>query len=672
MKLDKIIDNPNIALDLDEEELVKIGAQVVDGFDQDLESRKPWEDDLERWTKLALQISDKKTYPWPNASNVKFPLLATAAMQFAARAYPSLVPSDGMVVRCQVVGYDQDGQKGARAERISKHMSYQLLYEMQDWEEDMDRLLLALPIIGTVFKKTYWDSEKQVNVSRIVYPRDLVVNYWATSLEEAERKTEIIPMSKRKLREKQLAGLYRDVKLADPQGDPRENKIKDATALKTTDDANTTPYYLLEQHTFLDLDDDGYAEPYVVVVDYNSRTVLRIAPRFTNNDIIVDDKGNVTAIKSKDFYTKFSFVPNPDGGFYDIGFGRLLGTINASADTIINQIIDSGSLSNLQSGFLGKGLRIRMGETRFSPGEWKAVNATGDDLKKQILPLPTNPPSPVLFQLLELLLQSGKELASVAEIFVGKMPGQNTPATTTMASIEQGMKVFTAVYKRVFRSLAKEFRKLYALNAEYLNPETELAILDLPIKQSDYEGDPNDVIPNADPAAVSQQEKQAKAQMLVQMLGMGTINPMSVTQFMLEAYEIPNAQMFLMQPQQQQGPSPEEMKMQIEQQKAQAKIQGDAAKLQMQQAAEEKKQQMETAAKEQELKYKMIEHAMTAKMAQDQHLADMQQQQDQHMMNMHQTAMNHQQSMVHADQAAQAKQQQAKQQKPKQKGKPNK
>ena len=313
-----------------------------------------------------------------------------------------------------------------------------------------------------------------------------------------------------------------------------------------------------------------------------------------------------------------------------------------------------------------------MGETRFSPGEWKAVNATGDDLKKQILPLPTNPPSPVLFQLLELLLQSGKELASVAEIFVGKMPGQNTPATTTMASIEQGMKVFTAVYKRVFRSLAKEFRKLYALNAEYLNPETELAILDLPVKQSDYEGDPNDVIPNADPAAVSQQEKQAKAQMLVQMLGMGTINPMSVTQFMLEAYEIPNAQMFLMQPQQQQGPSPEEMKMQIEQQKAQAKIQGDAAKLQMQQAAEEKKQQMETAAKEQELKYKMIEHAMTAKMAQDQHLADMQQQQDQHMMNMHQTAMNHQQSMVHADQAAQAKQQQAKQQKPKQKGKPNK
>ena len=289
-----------------------------------------------------------------------------------------------MVVRCQVAGYDQDGQKGARAERISKHMSYQLMNEMQDWEEDMDRLLLALPIIGTVFKKTYWDSEKQVNVSRVVYPRDLVVNYWSNSLEEAERKTEIIPMSKRKLREKQLAGLYLDKTLAAPQGDPRENKIKDATQIKTTDDENTTPYYLLEQHTFLDLDDDGYAEPYVVVVEYSSRTVLRIAPRFTSDNVIVDDKGNVSAIKAEEYYTKFSFVPNPDGGFYDIGFGRLLGTINASADTIINQIIDAGSLSNLQSGFLGKGLRIRMGETRFSPGEWKAVNATGDDLKKQI------------------------------------------------------------------------------------------------------------------------------------------------------------------------------------------------------------------------------------------------------------------------------------------------
>ena len=146
-------------------------------------------------------------------------------------------------------------------------------------------------------------------------------------------------------------------------------------------------------------------------------------------------------------------------GFYDLGFGRLLGPLNNSANTIINQLVDAGSLSNLQSGFIGKGLRIKMGETKFVPGEWKAVNATGDDIKKQIFALPVREPSDVLFKLLDLLLKSGKELASVAEIFVGKMPGQNTPATTTMATIEQGMKVFTSVYKRVYRSLASEFKK---------------------------------------------------------------------------------------------------------------------------------------------------------------------------------------------------------------------
>ena len=244
-----------------------------------------------------------------------------------------------------------------------------------------------------------------------------------------------------------------------------------------------------------------------------------------------------------------------------------------------------------------------MGQAMFSPGEWKAVNATGDDIKKQIYPLPVREPSAVLMNLLQLLLTSGKELASVAEIFVGKMPGQNTPATTTMATIEQGMKVFTAVYKRVYRSLAKEFQKLYVLNREYMNPEEYIEVLDEPVPQSDYEGSENDIIPSADPTAVSNQEKQAKAQALMQILNLGTLNPMAVTQLYLEAFEIPNAEQYMMQPQPPQpDPKQQEMqaKMQLEQQKAQVQMQLASGKLDIERATAENETAMKQRLMEQE------------------------------------------------------------------------
>ena len=661
MKLQNILESINIAEDLDEDQLIKIGKQVCEGFDIDDASRAPWLKDVDKWTELALQISKTKTYPWAGASNVKYPLLATASMQFAARAYPSLVPSDGKVVKCQVVGSDLDGQKAMRAERISKHMSYQLMNEMEDWEEDMDKLLLGLPIIGTMFKKTYWDAQKQVNCSKLIYPKYLVVNYSARSLEDAERKTEILQgMYPRKVKEKQLQGIYRDVELPEPSDtfDIKDTSKSVTQTFADGEDDGTVPYQILEQHTYLDLDDDGYPEPYVVTVEYSSRKVLRIVACFDANGVSVNEDGKIIRIEPVQYYTKFSFVPNPDGGFYDIGFGRLLGTINASVDTIINQLIDAGSLSNLQAGFIGKGLRIKMGESKFSPGEWKAVNATGDDLKKQILPLPVNPPNPVLLQLLQYLVQSGKELASVAEIMVGKMPGQNTPATTTMATIEQGMKVFTAVYKRIFRSLAKEFKKLYKLNAQYLNPENVVAVLDEPIQQSDYFGDPNDLIPAADPAAVTQQEKQAKAQMLLQLIGLGTLDPMKVTAYVLEAHEIPQKEEFMTQPQQ--GPSPEQqaaqqeaqmkqqemqMKAQIDQQKAQAKIQADAIKLQMEVASEQEKQALERKAREQNLKFKLIEHAMQGHLAASQHQQALHQSDEQHRSKLYQQYQQAQQKL---------------------------
>ena len=671
LKLETIIANTkNLAEDLDDNTLISIGNDVVKGYETDKASREPWEKDLKTWTELALQISGNKTYPWPNAANIKYPLLATAAMQFAARAYPTLVPSDGKIVKCRVTGFDHDGEKTKRAERISKHMSYQVLEEMDDWEEDMDKLLICLPIAGTCFKKTYWNPNKQRNCSILVLPKTLVVNYFCRRLEEAERITEVLTQTKRKVKELQNQGLYLDIKLSDPSvGTEDPTKSINEAFQNTTSEDNTTPYIILEQHTYLDLDQDGYSEPYIVTVELDSHKVLRIIPRFNGDSVIVDEKSKVISIEATQYYTKYSFIPNPDGGFYDLGFGRLLGPLNNSANTIINQLVDAGSLSNLQSGFIGKGLRIKMGETKFVPGEWKAVNATGDDIKKQIFALPVREPSDVLFKLLDLLLKSGKELASVAEIFVGKMPGQNTPATTTMATIEQGMKVFTSVYKRVYRSLASEFKKIYKLNREYMNNEEYISVLDEPVQQEDYKGPENDIYPGADPTAVSSQEKQAKIQAVMQLLQLGTIDPMAVTMLYLEAHEIPNPEKLMKQPQPQPDPKMEAIKAkaQVDQQKAQIDMQVAQHKMQLEQATKEQELQMKAAQVQQELEAKKMQAILDAQLAQatqsskiqmEQQAAQakMEQQAQQSKLNMVTQAMSHQQTMQ--QQAEQHKQQQ--------------
>ncbi len=519
----------NLAKGMSEEELNKIGSEAVEGYKRDLQSREAWEGSLDEWTKLAMQVRETKNYPWPDASNVKYPLLSTAAMQFSARAYPSLVPSNGQVVKVKTFGMDRTGEKWEQANRVAKFMSWQVMYDMDNWEEDMDKLLITLPIVGTVFKKTFYSSAKGKICSKLVLPKNLVVNNAAKSLEEAERITEKIELSPRIVQERKNQEVFLDVDLGQP---PAQDGPND----------DTTPYCFLEQHTYLDLDNDGYAEPYIVTVHEDSGKVVRIAPRFTAEDIELDDENNVVSIEAKQYYTKFDFVPNPDGSFYSMGFGMLLGPINESINTLINQLVDAGSLANLQSGFIGKGLRLKTGEQRFRPGEWKPVNATGDDLRKQIVPLPAKDPSDTLLQLMQILVTAGKELASVAEIFVGKMPGQNTPATTTMAAVEQGMKVFTAVYKRIYRSLESEFKKIFALNKEYLDPNTYVAVIDAPVGPDDFDNEAYDICPGADPNAVSQQEKLMKAQALLEMLPVlpGLLDPIEVVRRVLEAQEQPN------------------------------------------------------------------------------------------------------------------------------------
>lgn len=618
--LQTFIDSVNIAENLDEDVLTKIGSEVKQGFENDLQSRSDWERSIDDYVKLAKQVVEPRTYPWPNASNIKYPLLSTAAMQFAARAYPSLVPSNGKVVSARIVGKDLDGQKFERAQRVSTYMSYQLMDEMQGWEEDMDRMLIMLPIVGVMFKKTYWDSIEKKNCSKLILPKNLVVDYWTTSLEKAERISEVIELSPRVFKERQLAGLFLDVDLGDAPVPTTQGHASIMANVPEQDE--TTPYTFIEQHTFLDLDGDDYREPYIVTIHKESGKVVRITANF-DKDSIIEKDGVVIKVSPTQYYTKFGFIPNPDGGFYDIGFGTLLGPLNESVNTLINQLVDAGTLSNLQAGFIGKGLRIKMGETRFQPGEWKTVNASGDDLKKSIFPLPTREPSGILFQLMGSLITSGKELASVAEIFTGKMPGQNTPATTTMATVEQGMKVFTAVYKRIFRSLAQEFNKLYRLNSVYMNPTDYVEVVDMEIGQGDFNTKDYNIYPGADPTATSGQEKLQKAQGLMELMQTGILDPVKVVYRILDAQEQPNWQELIRKEVMESGqppPPPPDPKLQEMQMTAELKDKELQMKGQAQQQAGELKARdaetqlmMKAQANAQELQHKaemnMVERA---------------------------------------------------------------
>lgn len=603
MSFQAMLESKNIAEKLDEEKLAEIGEQCYRGYETDAQSSDGWRSMVEEWVAMATQATEEKNYPWPNASNVKFPLVSVAAMQFSARAYPTLIPSDGKLVKPLVIGTDQTGEKLKRAKRVSTYMNYQLVHEMDNWEEEMDRLLMMDAIMGTVFKKTYYDPYTEKMCSSLRDPRHIVINYDAESVEKAERISEHVFLYEREVDERKRMGIYLDVDLGSPTS-------ADFDGRESSSDDDTIPYFLIEQHTWLDIDDDGVKEPYIVVFHKTTKKVLRITARFSADGAVYRN-GKVVRIKPLEYYTKYGFIPNPESRIYDLGFGHLLGPINESVNTIINQLVDSGTLSNLQSGFIGKGLRLKMGDQIMKPGEWKAVNATGDDLKKQIVPLPSKEPSSTLFQLLGTLITSGKELASVAEIFVGKMPGQNTPATTTMASIEQGMKVFTAIYKRVYRSLYKEFKKLYRLNGVFIDPMTMQEVLDEPIGPEDFALSGYDICPGADPTAVSSTERLLKAQGLMELLPLGTIDPIKVTMRILEAQEQPNWQELIPgmqetgQPQIPPKQDPKMLEMQMKMEAEQKKVQLKEQELQFKQAMEQRSQEFEQMMKVQESDMKL-------------------------------------------------------------------
>jgi len=602
----------NLAEGKDQERLNSIGTEAKEGFDADKQSMQTWLNENVTWSKLARQIKEEKTFPWPGASNIKYPLISTAALQFSARAYPALVPSDKKVVKTRIWGKDPSGEKRKKAARIGTYMSWQVTYDMPWWEEDMDRMLIMNAVSGQNYKKTYYDPSCEKVVSHLVYGDNFIIDKWARSIETCERYSEIHLMTKIKMKELVQRGYFLDVDLGEPVGRTEEQEGEERQDQHVNNDF-TTPYEIIEQHTWVDLDDDDRREPYIVWFERNSGKVLRIQARFDSEGIKTakDKKGNdiIVGYKAKCYYTKFGFIPNPDGSFLDMGFGHLLGPINEAVNTNINQLTDAGTTNNLNAGFIAKGLRLNMGDKTWAPNEWKAVNATGDDLRKLIVPLPTKEPSPVLFQLLGMLIQAGKELASVAEIFTGKMPGQNTPATTTQATIEQGMKVFTAIYKRIYRSLDEEFKKIFYLNQYYLDPETYVNVLDEPIGPEDFDDDDYDVCPTADPTATTQAEKLEKAMALLDLMKMGLLPPEKVVPRVLEAQEQPNWQELvpgLVETGQPAPPEPKpDPKLIAQQQLAAAKQQESQQKM----ANEERKSAMDQRSEEFKLQMKAQDHA---------------------------------------------------------------
>lgn len=565
----------NIATSLDKELLTEIGKTVVEEYEADEDSRIDWLERANDWLRLALQTVEEKSYPWPNASNIKYPLISIAALQFHARAYPALINMSGGVVKGEVIGFDPDGEKTNLATRISKHMNYQLAHKMTTWEEGMDKLLLQVPIVGCAFKKIYYSPYEDVNKSELISAKDLVVDYYAKSLEEAKRITHVFELYKNDVISRQRAGIFLDVDIGDPNVELLNNRNDPGKegqhATDTTN--NDIPYIILEQHRWLDLDDDGYEEPYIVTVDYNSQQVLRITARYNANSIVTTENNAIGLIKPDHYFVKYSFIPNPDGGFYDVGFGLLLGTINEGVNTILNQLVDAGHLSNLQSGFLSRGIRMKGGNISFKPGEWKTTNATGDDLKKGIFPMPVRDPSPVLFQLLQLLVSAAKELSTVSDIMTGKMPGQNTPATTTMAAVEEGQKVFTAIYKRIYRALAKEFLMLFEINKlELSNSPKEEPFL----QPGDYANSDLRVIPAADPNLSSQSAKLERAQLAMQLMSTGVVNGQIAVKMLLEAAEMPNIEQLMQVP-----PPQPPMELQLAQMEYQYKDKWETQKMQI-------------------------------------------------------------------------------------------
>jgi len=483
-KLQAFIQSENIADDLDQRTLDEIGITVIDEYEEDYSSLDEWREANKEALDLAKQSREQ------------------AAISFNARAYPEVIKGD-KVVKAQVVGSDPDDAKEERAVRVSDFMSWQLIEQIPNWEGDTDSLLMQLPLVGTMFREVSWDEVNQRPQITLLLPDELTINYHSKSLDltDCRRISKEFTLYKNDIREREQMGLWLEIDYTEESTDGEYIERDEQE--------------FIQQVRYLDLDEDGYEEPYIVTVHKSSSRVVRIVSNYDQTTIFTnDDMTKLFRIEPFKLYTDYHFIPAFDGGFYSIGFGHYLYPINKAIDSLLNQLIDSGTLHNLQSGFLGKGLRSRMGSKPMQPGEWRPVDTKGMKLSENVLPLPTKEPSTVLLNMVMFLIDIGDKMSSQTDALAGIQQGSNMPVGTTLSMIEQGLKELDAVFKRIYRALRKEYRMLYRLNDIYLDQQKYMTVLDNPeaVKEGDFRRGDFDIMPIGDASISAQYLRTMRAQ----------------------------------------------------------------------------------------------------------------------------------------------------------------
>lgn len=522
----------NLVDTLDEDELLDIGNQVCEKFEADRDSRSEWESMFERGFDLLGLKLEETTEPFEGAATAVHPLLIESAVKFQSRASQELFPAAGPV-KTQVLG-DATEEKQRQASRVQNFMNYQLTEEMPEYFDEFERMLFHLPLIGSAFKKIYYDAAEERPVSEFVPIDQFYVSYYATDLRRADRYTHVIYRSPHELYRQIEAGMYAEIDLPEakqPEQSALTEKMDTVLGLSPSGD-DDPQYVLLEQHCYLDIEEHGYACPYIVTVEEQSRMVLSIRRNWNE-----DDKTK----KKKMFFTHYRFVPG--FGFYGLGLIHFLGNLTMSATAALRNLIDAGQFANLPGGFKAKGVRIVGDNDPVAPGEFKEVEATGMDLTKSIVPLPYKEPSGTLFTLLQFIAAAGQKFADTTEQVI--TDGANYgPVGTTMALLEASSKFFSAIHKRLHKSQKDEFKILARLNYEFLPNKYPYDVPGITenVFRRDFDGRV-DVVPVSDPNIPSSAHRLMMTQMAMQLAQTappGMYNMEELNRTLLHAANIPN------------------------------------------------------------------------------------------------------------------------------------
>jgi hypothetical protein len=511
----------NLADILPDEVLEPIGNEMVQNFMDYKMSRKDWEQTYTKGLDLLGFKYDDRTEPFQGASGATHPVLAEAVTQFQAQAYKELLPADGPV-RTQVIGV-KTPQTEQQSQRVKDYMNYLIMDQMKEYESEFDSMLFHLPLSGSTFKKVYYDTNMGRVVSKFIPADELVVPYTATSLNDAEAVIHIVKISENELRKQQVNGFYSDVELTAPNSDNNDELRKKERELEGTRKSGKQDdiYTLLECHVNLDLEgfeeknsegeETGIKLPYIVTVEEGSRTVLSIRRNYAPDDI---KKNKIQ------YFVHFKFLPGL--GFYGFGLIHMIGGLSRTATQALRQLLDAGTLSNLPAGFKQRGVRVRDEASPIQPGEFKDVDAPGGSLRDAFFPLPYKEPSQTLLQLMGVVVSAGQRFAAIADMQVGD-GNQGAAVGTTVALLERGSRVMSAIHKRCYAAMKNEFKLLTKIVAQYLPPEYPYDVVggQRNIKQTDFD-DRVDVVPVADPNIFSMSQRITLAQTQLQI---ATSNP---------------------------------------------------------------------------------------------------------------------------------------------------